>query len=228
MSIEQNTITSTPSDTSAQVTYRPVTWDDIDAIATEFDKMWGFHDSGGNEADSLVVSRRQVLHYLVPATHGDVAELNGEFMGILITRIEGKPLIFPDAKHELDRCDKEIRHNGSTHANQYLDVVLHTRALEDTMEHDSGINDNTQGEVELFLVAQKARGHGVGGTLWRRAQKRFTDGDVSSFYLHTDSTCDFSFYEHQGMHCVAQHYAKDHPEDEILKDDIFIYADTIA
>ena len=82
------------------------------------------------------------------------------------------------------------------------------------------------GELELFIVNPDVRGHGVGGQLWRRMQEHFAAWDVPAFYLHTDSDCDVSFYDHKGLNCIAARYAADHPEDGADMDDIFIYAGT--
>ena len=54
----------------------------------------------------------------------------------------------------------------------------------------------------------------------------FANCQVARFYLHTDSSCDVSFYDHKGLTCIAARYAADHPEDGTDMDDIFIYAGT--
>ena len=52
---------------------------------------------------------------------------------------------------------------------------------------------------------------------------------LPAFYLHTDSDCDVSFYDHKGLDCIA-HRSAERPagapiEDskEPLFDDMFIY-----
>ena len=65
------------------------------------------------------------------------------------------------------------------------------------------------GELELFIVNPDVRGHGVGGRLWRRMQEHFAAWDVPAFYLHTDSDCDVSFYDHKGLDCIAHRTASE-------------------
>ena len=87
-------------------------------------------------------------------------------------------------------------------------------------------------EIELFLVAKSARGHGVGGSLWRQAMDYFANCQVARFYLHTDSSCDVSFYDHKGLDCIAHRTASEtvarlggSADGEVppLFDDMFIY-----
>ena len=56
---------------------------------------------------------------------------------------------------------------------------------------------------------------------------------VRAFFLHTDSSCDFGFYDHKGLSRVAERLAADHPEDADLApgmntDDQFIYRADLA
>ena len=73
---------------------------------------------------------------------------------------------------------------------------------------------------------------GVGGQLWRRMQEHFAAWDVPAFYLHTDSDCDVSFYDHKGLDCIAHRTASEtvarlggSADGEVppLFDDMFIY-----
>ena len=84
----------------------------------------------------------------------------------------------------------------------------------------------------LFIVNPDVRGHGVGGQLWRRMQEHFAAWDVPAFYLHTDSDCDVSFYDHKGLDCIAHRTASEtvarlggSADGEVppLFDDMFIY-----
>lgn len=202
------------------VTYRPMTWEDVDAIVNEYDRTWGAAEAAEG-TDSAMLSRHFVLHYLSLTTHGEVAELDGMFVGVICTRIMGEPYLFPQTRHELERVDEAMRAERSNA--RALEHALHWRALEEDMERDTGVNDTTQAEVELFIVSRDARGHGVGGTLWRHALDLFRRHDVCHYYLHTDSDCDVSYYDHIGMRCAARRLASDHPDDRRMPYDIYIY-----
>ena len=105
-------------------------------------------------------------------------------------------------------------------------------SVELDLEREGRANETTMGELELFIVNPDVRGHGVGGRLWRRMQEHFAAWDVPAFYLHTDSDCDVSFYDHKGLDCIAHRTASEtvarlggSADGEVppLFDDMFIY-----
>lgn len=53
-------------------------------------------------------------------------------------------------------------------------------------------------ELELFVVAPDARGAGVGGALMREFHKILADRGERGFWLQTDSTCSWEWYEKHG------------------------------
>lgn len=55
------------------------------------------------------------------------------------------------------------------------------------------------GTLCLFAVRAQARGTGLGGALYRRAMDYFAAAGVQRFYLYTDTSCSYGFYEHQGL-----------------------------
>lgn len=83
------------------------------------------------------------------------------------------------------------------------------------------------------MVNPDVRGAGVGGALWRQLLAALRSMGVRAFFLHTDSNCDFGFYDHKGLSRVAERLAADHPEDADLApgmntDDQFIYRADLA
>jgi len=106
-------------------------------------------------------------------------------------------------------------------ANQGFDIELQ-------MEAECGLPDTAQGELELFLVDASARGHGVGGSLWRHAMQYFAQERKSGFFLHTDSTCDVGFYDHKGLNRINHRDIRPShstlADEGVLPEDLFIYA----
>ncbi|MEG1592913.1 MAG: GNAT family N-acetyltransferase [Oscillibacter sp.] len=60
------------------------------------------------------------------------------------------------------------------------------------------------GEVAFFAVRSDQRGTGIGKELFARVQGYMKSQDISDFYLFTDSTCNYGFYNHQGMEPVCK------------------------
>ena len=61
-----------------------------------------------------------------------------------------------------------------------------------------------QGELSFFAVREDCRGLGVGQKLFDALRIYMRREDVQRFYLFTDTSCNYGFYEHQGMRRCAQ------------------------
>lgn len=62
---------------------------------------------------------------------------------------------------------------------------------------------NYQGEVTFFAVTSNYRGKGIGKKLFEALLSYMKKQNVYDFYLFTDTSCNYSFYEHQGMNRVC-------------------------
>lgn len=209
------------------VEFRDVHLGDIDAIVKEYERTWGISKEVGQDA-SLSLSRRFVLHYLEPSTHGTIAEVDGKFMGLLLARVFDAPVMFPEIRRMLLEQEHEMKSQNDENYARALEEAYAMRALETKLEAKSHINDLTQAELELFLVSPDARGHGVGGGLWRHTMHMLRNNGVNRYYLHTDSACDVSFYDYHGLSKDASWLHKDHPYDieraKSLVEDLYIYS----
>ena len=209
------------------VEFRDVHLGDIDAIVKEYERTWGISKEVGNDA-SLSLSRRFVLHYLEPSTHGTIAEVDGKFMGLLLARVFDAPVMFPEVRRMLLEQEREMKSQNDENYARALEEAYAMRALETKLEAKSHINDLTQAELELFLVSPDARGHGVGGGLWKHTMHMLRNNGVNRYYLHTDSACDVSFYDYHGLSKDASWLHKNHPYDieraKSLVEDLYIYS----
>lgn len=65
-----------------------------------------------------------------------------------------------------------------------------------------------QGELCFFAVDETCRSTGIGKTLFQALLQYMTEQKIQDFYLYTDSSCNYGFYEHQGMiRCGEQKYS---------------------
>lgn len=209
------------------VIYSPIIFSDVDDIVRAFDQTWSHIDSlKGDRKLSLLHSYHFVLNFLLTATQGEVARQNGKFMGVILSRVNGQPRLFPNIPQQLAKIDERL--NSTPAGHEALGVSKRTQRIEEAMERQIHIDEKAPAEVELFVVAPQARGHGVGGKLWKRAVESFERFEAPMFYLHTDADCDVSFYDHHGMRRVAERLTKDHPSDKRdggeRMSDMYIYA----
>ena len=55
------------------------------------------------------------------------------------------------------------------------------------------------GVLHLFAVSSSCRGKGIGKMLFQSALNYMKQEKLKEFYLFTDTSCNYGFYEHQGM-----------------------------
>lgn len=65
-------------------------------------------------------------------------------------------------------------------------------------------NKKFDGEIAFFAINEKCRGKGIGKYLFELAMEYFKKVNVKNFYLYTDSSCNYRFYEHQGLERCAE------------------------
>ena len=82
----------------------------------------------------------------------------------------------------------------------HLDVYKRQELL-----RESGKNDPA--ELALFVVSPSCRGQGVGKALFQAALDYTGQQKLDEIYLFTDTSCNYGFYEHQGMRrrCEKEH-----------------------
>ncbi len=56
-----------------------------------------------------------------------------------------------------------------------------------------------EGEVAFFAISRKARGKGIGKKMFSDMLEYMKSQNINKFYLFTDTSCNYGFYEHQGM-----------------------------
>ena len=56
-----------------------------------------------------------------------------------------------------------------------------------------------QGELAFFAISQNCRGKGIGKVLFQKVVEYMRSQKIHNFYLFTDTSCNYGFYEHQGM-----------------------------
>lgn len=215
------------------VSYRPMEWNDLDTVAACFDRVWPQGPALAGTPTALLVARYLTLHYLEQSTWSNVAvTAEGDLAGITLARVVGQPAMFPQAHEEFLRTRALLLADprGAATVTMFEDGFF---VREGILEEDSDVTATTQAELELFMVNPDARGAGVGGALWRQLLAALRSMGVRAFFLHTDSSCDFGFYDHKGLSRVAERLAADHPEDADLApgmntDDQFIYRADLA
>lgn len=186
----------------SQVEYRDVAWSDVDEITKLFEDMWFHIEPHVGTPIAALSARRSVLRYLCESTDGEVAVLDGHIAGVVLLRVPQRPVLFKDAGTKLNIVDARL--SADEEGSRALSDLMHWHGIEVCMDKDADVQERSGAELQLFVVSSRSRGHGVGGTLFRRMKRRLSAYGVERYYLHTDTSCNYSFYDHQGLERIAE------------------------
>lgn len=137
------------------------------------------------------------LHQCIIASHySQVAVCNEQIIGIIL------------GSSTSDSRQLKKMHNYFSYARAILKLFVakgeHKQALKEFSristtykELIDGKEDQFDGCLQLFIVAKEARGLGVGKALLQRLLTYMSQMNVKSFYLYTDTRCNYGFYDHQ-------------------------------
>lgn len=84
-----------------------------------------------------------------------------------------------------------------------------------------------QGELSLFAVSGEAQGKGVGKQLFHSALSYMRRQGIRRYYLFTDTTCDYRYYDHQKMVRRCEKTKMIHMGGKRRKETFFLYDQSI-
>ena len=208
-----------------------------------------------DEKLAMLLAKIDFAHYLPPASRIEVAidESDGSILGVTSARIEGCKPIFSDSS-SIDSYVQDCISKAESMENGRKALDLQSVDFADTERFILENTKEIRTELQLFLVSEKSRGTGIGSQLFERFLKACGDnaasgslvsGDSASacassacassvcdpsagarFFLFTDSTCNWQWYQRRGLVRIAQKMSSDPKID--LGADKFIYADIYA
>ena len=132
---------------------------------------------------------------LTNQTFTRVAEIDGEAVGIIM----GKDI-------QAHKCPFSLRMKW---LNSIISLYLSKegREISKIFECIQGIDKELlsackkdyKGELAFFAISEKCRGKGLGRKLFGSVVAYMRSQDISEFYLFTDTSCNYPFYEHLGL-----------------------------
>lgn len=182
------------------VTYHQVTEDDFDQLALLISNQWATPEIRNNPVAMKHSGLLSLYYFMVHHTFTCVAEDNGKDVGLLIcTNIENRPLDMKYVRLLINEiafmiCNPETRDDGLAWG-EYTQLA---QQLEDSCVH--GIN----AELELFVLAPEYQGQGIGKRMFRSMVKFYKLTGTRNFFLHTDTSCNYPFYDRMGMKKIGE------------------------
>ena len=187
---------------SFQVNYRPFRNEDAKDLVKIILDTWTFDDGVMNAKQSDHIGFAYLYGCMLQADFTQVAEIEGRAVGIIMGRTCGKrlrpwigtKLLYHSAMVMLGcfRQKNDQSFEGYGEKSDMLDEM-------------SGVTSGAfDAEVALFIVSKEVRGSGVGSELFRRLNEFFEERGIQHYYLHTDTACNYEFYERKGLKRQAE------------------------
>lgn len=184
------------------ITLRAYQKEDFTILENIIRETWHYDDfSGPKTAQKL--ARVFLSSCLTNYTFSRVAIDNGTPVGIILVNNKAKhkcPL-----KFKLQQMKAIISLFLSKEGRKVSKIFESVNGIDKQLLEESGIE--YPAELALFAVNSSCRGKGVGKQLFQSALDYMKEQELNKFYLFTDTSCNFEFYEHQGMNrrCEKEH-----------------------
>ena len=203
----------------ANVEYRAFLTDDFDDVARIVGQTW--HE-GPDERDRWLQGAADLANCLRRTTCGRVAIARGRVVGFVLVRAGG----VDPAEDALwaRRRDEALAELAARNASAAADFAAYAQAeerIDARLLRESGCDERF--EVVLFIMAPEARGLGAGGALFDWARDALARGGAREYFLYTDDSCTWGFYEHRGLRRTAEWHPPASARDLLLSG-YYVYA----
>ncbi len=186
----------------ANITYRSFENKDINALIELCNLAWSFKDYTTNETTRKALVKTDAYGALMGSNYSIIAYENDNPAGILIGQNKHFLNIFRKLKYRLMFWGSLFKlmfiHKDAKDAlNNFRKIDRSYQKLYKKM------NKKYQSEVVLFIVHPSMQGKGVGKTLMNRFIEQCKEKNFDRFYLFTDTSCNYGFYDHFGFTHLA-------------------------
>lgn len=148
---------------------------------------------------------------LARATHAAVAERDGRIIGAILGSDPARVTRMQRTRHRLRQIRLALPLLASPAGRGGLMEQLAILQADRALVRAAG--KTYPAEIALFLVAPESKGLGVGGRLFAHMLGTFREHGIHEYFLFTDTSCDYGFYEHKGLRRMAtEHIATAHGE----------------
>lgn len=171
---------------------------DLKAFEQSLEKFWSYEEYTDNEVIRKAFVKTDVYMALYESDYKETVYVNGEFAGIALGRINafkaailniGNYFNFMRYALKLKFHSKEARKILKNFKNMYKE---YKKLLKEKKKH-------LKSELILFLVDSEFHRRGLGKALITRFEETLINKKKTHYYLFTDTTCVFGFYDANGF-----------------------------
>lgn len=177
-----------------QIELREYQKQDFKALETIIRETWHY-DEFSSQKTAVKLARAFLSSCLTNYTFSRVAVLEGKVVGIiLVNDIQNHKCSFSNRLLQVKSILSLYRSKEGRNVSKIFEKV---NEIDKQLLSES--NKSYPAELALFAVSSSCRGKGIGKILFQSALEHMDKTGLKEFYLFTDTTCNYGFYEHQGM-----------------------------
>ncbi len=177
-----------------QIELRKYQKQDFNALETIIRETWHYDDFSSPKT-AMKLARVFLSSCLTNYTFSRVAVMDGNVVGIILANNTAKHKCF--LSNRLLQIKSILSLYSSKEGRNVSKIFGSVNGIDKQL-----LNENNKvypAELVLFAVSSSCRGKGIGKLLFQSALDYMKQEKLKEFYLFTDTSCNYGFYEHQGM-----------------------------
>ena len=177
-----------------QIELREYQKQDFKALESIIRETWHYDDFSSPKT-AIKLAKVFLSSCLTNYTFSRVAVLDGNVVGIiLVNDIEKHKCSF---SNRLLQIKSILSLYSSSEGRKVSKIFCNVNGIDKQLLSEN--NKTYPAELALFAVSSSCRGKGIGKILFQSALEHMKQKNLKEFYLFTDTSCNYGFYEHQGM-----------------------------
>lgn len=134
------------------------------------------------------------------ASMATVAEVDGKIAGVILVSADSEPKYGRMLMQSTIDAAATLHAQGQKIADYFYDRMKVESKYDAKLLEKAQENTDYDGRIVLFIMDPEFQGLGIGSKLFQAAKDYFEATNVQNYYLFTDSSCNYPFYDHKGMH----------------------------
>ena len=177
-----------------QIKLREYQKQDFKALETIIKETWHYDDFSSPKI-AIKLARVFLSSCLTNYTFSRVAVVDGNIVGII--------MVNNIAKHKCPLSNRLLQIKSilsllsSKEGRKISKIFSNINGIDKQLLNEN--NKIYSAELVLFVVSSSCRGKGIGKMLFQSVLNYMKQKKLKEFYLFTDTSCNYGFYEHQGM-----------------------------
>lgn len=204
------------------ITLREYKKEDFSALQDIIRKTWHYDDFSNPET-AQKLARVFLSSCLTNYTYSCVALDNEKPVGIILVNNKAKHKCSFAFKFQQIRAILSLY--LSKEGRKVSKIFSNVNGIDKELVKECGTEYPV--ELALFAIDSSYRGKGIGKQLFHSALEYIKEQQLKTFYLFTDTSCNYGFYEHQGMVRKGEKKYTVHMNGQSAEIHFFIYDYTV-